>query len=71
MLLVNDSTWVRLSYDSNPVVRAYSYEALYVTNSKFILEVKKRLEKDIATVCFVNNDLQLSFSLGTYVSTLK
>ena len=66
-----DSVWVSLSHNKNPVIRIYAFEALKAKKSPNLREVKVRLQKDRATVCYVSADNRVIYSVGFYVEDSK
>jgi hypothetical protein len=66
-----DSVWVNLSQNKNPVIRIYAFEALKAKKSPNLREVKVRLQKDHATVCYVSADNRVIYSVGLYVEDSK
>lgn len=59
-----DSMWVKLSYNKNPILRIYAFDELDTRKSLCLQDVKKRLQKDEATVCHVFADTRMSYSVS-------
>lgn len=69
--LVSDSTWLTLTYDQNVVMRAYAYKALEHRNPGLTAGVFHRLKNDTAKLCWISNDMDLSCTLGFFVTNTK
>jgi hypothetical protein len=66
-----DSVWVNLSHNKNPILRIYAFEALKNKKSPNLVDVKARLRKDQATVCYISGDNKVVYSVGFYVGNSK
>jgi hypothetical protein len=62
-----DSMWVNLSFNKNPIIRIYAFEALETRKSLHLQEARDRLKKDKATFCYVSDDVKASYSVCDYV----
>jgi len=69
--IASDSIWIKLTNDKNPVLRVYAFRALESKKSSRLQEVKDRLLKDKATVCYVSADTRIIVSVSSFVSTSK
>lgn len=69
--LASDSLLLQLSYSSNPVMRAYSYNALRYRNRVLASSVKKRLKNDTARLCWITNDMDLTCTISFFVSNTE
>lgn len=69
--LVSDSTWLTLTYDQSPVMRAYAYKALDHRNPQLAAGVYRRLENDTAKLCWKSNDMDLNCTIGYFVTNTK
>jgi hypothetical protein len=66
-----DSVWIKLSYNENPVLRLYAFEALKATKSPDLQKTKARLQRDKATVCYISADNRVIYSISSYVTDSK
>ena len=66
-----DSIWSELSYNKNPILRTYAFKAFQDKKSLQLRDVKERLQKDEATICYVSGDVSATYPVSLFVSTAK
>lgn len=66
-----DSLWHKLTYDRNPVVRCYAYQALFTRNAPEVAQIGYRLENDTDSICYKENIYQLTGTVGWFIKRIK
>jgi len=69
--LISDTAWLKLSYNSKAVMKAYAYWALMKRKSALLPVIRDHLKNDTATICFISADVTSSWAIGYFISDLK